>query len=461
MLEAVTLVTFAAMLAAGIVYNLPLLALLLMGWLLFFDYGLMRGHDMGSLMRMSSQGLESVGSVLLLFALIGALTASWRAAGTIPAITCWSVHVVTPGTLVVASFLLCCVMSVLTGSSFAASATTGVICMTIATSMGANPLLVGGAIVSGSFLGDQCSPMSSSASLVAGITETNLFDNVGRMVRTGVVPFVACVLLYAVLGMETSSHAEVPSEVVTGVTQAFRSFDLSPVVLLPVVLVFALCLMRVNVRITMLVSLASAMAICVFVQHMSVPALLRAMLVGFRAADPAVARLANGGGIASMADIAAIVAVASTYSGLFEGTGLLEDMGDAVSRLSERTTPFVGVLLTSALTAAIACDQVVAIMLVRQLCDRCEGAPKALALDMETSVTLMPALIPWSTSCVGIMAFTGMPAGSVACAFLPMLVPAWTLALSLWQHAHPAFVDGRAAQAMGLTDEDDQRRLAA
>ena len=461
MLETATLITFATMLAAGIFYNLPLLVLLVLGWLLFFDYGLVRGHDMGSLMRMSSKGLHNVGPILLLFALIGALTASWRAAGTIPAITCWSVRVVTPSTLVVASFLLCCVMSMLTGSSFAAAATTGVICMTIARSMDANLMLVGGAIISGSFFGDHCSPMSGSASLVAGITGTSLFDNVGRMVRTGTVPFAACILLYGTAGKATASCDAVPAEVIESVTQAFRSFELVPIVLLPIALVFMLCLLRVNVRATMLASLVTAMGTCVFVQHMSVTSLLRALLVGYHAADPAVSRLADGGGITSMAEIAAIVAVASTYSGLFEGTGLLEDMGSAVSKLAERTTPFVGVLVTSIATAAIACDQVVAIMLVRQLCDRCERASSALALDLEESVTLMPALIPWSTSCVGIVAFTGMPVTSVLCAFLPLLVPTWTLALSLWQHAHPAFVDGDIAAALGLTEADDLRRLAA
>jgi NhaC family Na+:H+ antiporter len=161
-----------------------------------------------------------------------------------------------------------------------------------------------------------------------------------------------------------------------------------------------------------------------------------------------------------MAELSVIVAVASTYAGLFEGTGLLAGLESTVTSLARHTTPFVGVLATSVFTTAIACDQVLAIMLVRQLCDGCERASSALALDMESSVTLIPALIPWSTSCVGIVAFTGMPMASVCCAFLPMLVPAWTLAISLWQHEHPAFVDGPTAKAMGLTVEDDVRRLA-
>ncbi len=89
------------------------------------------------------------------------------------------------------------------------------------------------------------------------------------------------------------------------------------------------------------------------------------------------------------------------------------------------------------------------------------GMLRTAVVPASESVTLMPALIPWSTSCVGIVAFTGMPVTSVLCAFLPLLVPTWTLALSLWQHAHPTFVDGDIAQALGLTEADDLRRLAA
>ena len=236
--------------------------------------------------------------------------------------------------------------------------------------------------------------------------------------------------------------------------QAFRSFDLSPVVFAPVVVVFVLCALRVNVKLTMLVSLVVASSICIFVQGMAPAALAQALVDGYHAADPAIARLADGGGVVSMGEVAAVVAVASTYAGLFSGTGLVDGLGRVVSELSERTTPFVGVLVTSVATAAIACDQVVAIMLVRQLCERCERANVALALDLESSVAIIPAVIPWSTSVVSIAAFTGIPTKSVLFAFLPLLVPAWCLVISLWQRSHPDFIDSRAAQVMGLVMEN-------
>ena len=68
-----------------------------------------------------------------------------------------------PEVILLASFLLNCGISVLTGTSFGTAATIGVICMSMGVSEGANPLLLGGAILSGAFFGDRCSPFSTSA----------------------------------------------------------------------------------------------------------------------------------------------------------------------------------------------------------------------------------------------------------------------------------------------------------
>lgn len=460
MLETMVLGLFVAMLMTGMLLGLPLTVALVLGWVLFFDYGLLRGFDMGELARMSLRGVRSCASVLALFVVIGALTASWRAAGTIPAITCLSSTLVEPSTLVLTAFLLCSAMSTLTGSSFASAATTGVICMSIANAMDANAILVGGAILSGCFFGDRCSPLSSSAALVASLTKSDLFANIDRMARTGVVPLALCLVLYgvsgALVGVPHAASAAQPD-----LASAFsRSFVLSPVVMLPVVVVLVLSIAKVDVKVAMLASMGVALALCISVQGMSPSEVPHLLVWGYQSPDPTIGRLANGGGIVSMADIALVVGVASTYSGIFEGTGLLEGLRDYANQVAQRSTPFVCVLACSIACSVIACDQVVAIMLTSQLCEGVEREGSALALDLENSVVVIPALVPWSTSCVGIVAFVGMPIASVWCAFLCMLVPAWTLAISLWQSRHPAFVETAAAQALGLTEADDVRRLA-
>jgi AGCS family alanine or glycine:cation symporter len=69
----------------------------------------------------------------------------------------------------------------------------GVICATMANTMGIDLVLVGGAMLSGVYFGDRCSPVSTSALLVAELTGTNIFQNIKGMIRTALVPF-ACLL---------------------------------------------------------------------------------------------------------------------------------------------------------------------------------------------------------------------------------------------------------------------------
>ena len=455
MVEFGVLGAFAIMLVVTMGMGMPLWGSLALGLLLFMGYGIYRGHTLRELGRMGLSGVKTIGGVLSLLVIIGMITATWRAAGTIPAIVCLSTRLISPRLYLLVAFLLCSGMSMLMGTSFGASATMGVICMTIARAMGVNPALAGGAILAGAYCGDRCSPMSSSASVVATITGSDLFDNVNRMIRTGAVPFAASCVLYAVVGSLTAGSGMVPD-----VAQAFvRVFDLSPVVLLPAVVVVILSCLKVDVHKTMLVSLALALAICVGVQGIPVRDLPALLWGGFRVADPELSHMVDGGGIVTMVEIVVIIAIAASYAGLFEGTGLIRGMRGVVNGVSRRYTPFVGVLATSVFTSIISCEQTLAVMLTQQLCGEVEGNGSALALDLENSVVVVSALAPWSIGCAAILSFVSAPAASVLWAFLLYLIPAWTLVLSWHERRDPAFVDSAAGHFFGLAAHDDARRF--
>ena len=455
MVEFGVLGAFAVMLVVTMGMGMPLWGSLALGLLLFGGYGIYRGHSLRELGRMGLSGVKTIGGVLSLLVIIGMITATWRASGTIPAIVCLSTRLISPRLYLLVAFLLCSGMSMLMGTSFGASATMGVICMTIARAMGVNPALAGGAILAGAYCGDRCSPMSSSASVVATITGSDLFDNVNRMIRTGAVPFAASCMLYAVVGSLTAGSGMVPD-----VAQAFvRVFDLSPVVLLPAVVVVILSCLKVDVHKTMLVSLALALAICVGVQGIPVRDLPALLWGGFRVADPELSHMVDGGGIVTMVEIVVIIAIVASYAGLFEGTGLIRGMRGVVNGVSRRYTPFVGVLATSVFTSIISCEQTLAVMLTQQLCGEVEGNGSALALDLENSVVVVSALAPWSIGCAAILSFVSAPAASVLWAFLLYLIPAWTLVLSWHERRDPAFVDSAAGHFFGLAAHDDARRF--
>lgn len=70
-----------------------------------------------------------------------------------------------PSIMLLASFLLCSLVSFLTGTAFGTAATMGVICRTMAKSMNVSDILAGGAILAGIYFGDRCSPVSGLPAL--------------------------------------------------------------------------------------------------------------------------------------------------------------------------------------------------------------------------------------------------------------------------------------------------------
>ena len=177
MLELAVLGSFCACLMALVALGAPVLVPLAIGFLLFCGYGIARGHSVRDVLGMALDGISGARGVLESFMLIGILTALWRAAGTISEVVMLATPFVTPAMAPLAVFLLTGAMSFLMGTAFGTAATMGVVCMTIATSMGASSLLCGGAVLAGSYFGDRCSPMSSSALLVRSVTHTTLGQN--------------------------------------------------------------------------------------------------------------------------------------------------------------------------------------------------------------------------------------------------------------------------------------------
>ena len=166
MAELVTMALFCAALIACIITNISIVPALLAGVVMFLIHGKITGHKFATMLSKGFATMRAASIVAVTFVLIGLLTTLWRAAGTVPFIVANTSSLVRPHVVILLAFLLNCLMSLLTGSSFATAATMGVITMTLGTSMQVSPVFLGGAILSGVYFGDRCSPVSTSAQLV-------------------------------------------------------------------------------------------------------------------------------------------------------------------------------------------------------------------------------------------------------------------------------------------------------
>ena len=424
-MEVLTIGIFCALLIICIITGKSILYALLAGLIIFSLYGKKQGYSWRQISRMALQGAWKVKNILLTFILIGMLTALWRQAGTIPAIICYTVRLIKPSTFLLMTFLLNCLISVLTGTALGTAATIGVVCATMASALGIPSWMTGGALLSGVYFGDRCSPVSTSALLVAELTETGIYTNIQNMIKSALAPFTITCILYLTVSIQLHGKTEMPD-----LGHAFGSeFRLSWIALLPAAVILLLSVMQAGVKIAMIASIVTAIPVCIGLQNMAFTELPELLLNGFHSTDVAVAAMLNGGGITSMLKVGAIVCISSSYSGIFQATGILNGFQKMVCLLANRTKPYFAVLVTSILTSVMACNQTLAIMLTGQLCSRTEPDKLRFANNLEDSAVIIAPLVPWSIACAVPLTAAGAPGYSVLFAVFLYLLPLCDLVL--------------------------------
>lgn len=370
---------------------------LLLGLAAFSISAYFRGYSLPDLLAMMLKGSRQSLLVIRIFVLIGIITAVWRACGTIPFIVYYGIAYLSEQYFVLSAFILSSLMSFLLGTSFGTVGTIGVILMVLARSGHVDINVATGAIIAGAYFGDRCSPMSSSANLVAVLTRTRLYLNLANMLKSSVLPFLAACAGYAYFSLRHPLIAE-DNPIVAAIPQAF---DLNPVALTPALLILALAALQIDVKISMGISSLAGMAIAVFVQQVSPAELLGYITTGYRLkqAGP-LSEVMQGGGLLSMVQVSLIVLISSAYSGLFAGTGLLRDIGRAYELISRKVGIYAGTVVTSFATAAFGCNQTLAVMLTHQVTQGAYEKKRLsryrLALDLENTVIVISVLIPWN-----------------------------------------------------------------
>ena len=421
-MEFIVLGLFCIALLTCVVTGVSVIYALLIGLILFCAYGKLNGLTAKQIIFLLFSGVKTAGNILTVLLMIGILTALWRAGGTIPVIICYASRLIRPGTVILVSFLLNCAVSFLTGTAFGTAATMGVVCAAMGASFGTNPVILGGAIISGSFFGDRCSPVSTSALLVSSLTDTSIFNNIKKMTVSAVIPFVLSCVFYTAAGLFSNPGGAVPD-----LKEVFSNeLNLHLCAVIPAVLILLLSAFKVKVKITMAVSIAASVLVCLLIQNMSIVSIVKTAAFGFSARTDDASALLNGGGAVSMLRVMVIVGISASYSGIFRETDLLTSSKNKLTSLSRRISPFGSIVVTGVISAMISCNQTLAIMLTHQLCGDLEPDSSEFAIDLEDSAVVVAPLIPWSIAGAVPLASVGAPGISLLAACYLYLIPICT-----------------------------------
>lgn len=423
---------FAVFITATIITvatGVSIIIALLIGLASFLILGINMDYKAKDLGRMCIDGVKESAIVIQVLSIIGFITAIWRVSGTITTFAYYGMKFITPYLFLIIVFVLTCVLSYALGTSFGVAGTIGVIFMTLARSGGVDPVITAGVIISGIYFGDRCSPVSSSANMVAAVTKTKIYDNVKLMMRTSIVPLGITLAIYTVLSVMNPLKQIDPS-----VSKFFENeFSLSMITLIPAAIMLILPLLKVDLIKAMLLSIGSGVLIAWKIEKVSLILILKTGIFGYSAADMGMsadsnmAAILNGGGLVSMLEVVIIVTIAGAYSGLFSGTGMLYDIQDKLQIVCEKRGRYFAMFCTSACISLLFSMQIVASLLCADLLEKpylnTGGTKEELAIDIENSVILMSNMIPWGIGCYVPLAFLGADLMSMAYAVYIYILP--------------------------------------
>ena len=418
----ITISLFSLSLIICLLLKFSIVYALIIGYIIFISYGLIKGYNLKVLVKKSFEGMLTVKNILLVFILIGMITALWRASGTIAFIVYMGSKLISPSILILITFLLCAMLSLLIGTSLGTAATIGVICFSIGKTMGINPYYIGGAVLSGIYFGDRCSPMSTSALLISELTKTNLYTNIKMMIKTSIIPFIVTCVFYLFLGFKSTI---LPVSV--DITEIFKqNYNLNIMVIIPAILIIILSLLKINVKKTMLISIVVSFIIAMFIQKESVVSLIKYCIFGYNNSNQELNLMMKGGGILSMINVGLIVGISSSYSGIFKETKILVPLKEYLKGFSEKTSNYFVIFLSSIISGAIACNQSLGIILTNELSEELVDKQER-AIILENTVVLLAGLIPWNTAMVVPLRTLDVGIMSGFFAFYLYFLPLWNL----------------------------------
>lgn len=318
------------------------------------------GHSYNQLMDAVMERLGGLMEVVLIIFSIGIFIAAMVFSGTIPTIIYYMVSVINPNFMIVLSFLVTGIVAVLIGTSWGTAGTVGIVMLSIASSMGVSMPMVAGAVISGAHVGQLLSPMSDTTNVAANLAQTPTMNLIKRISYYSIPVVIFAVVIYTVLGFAGgASGADVDEALL--IRQEIKSvFNVNPLVILPMVLVFVMTFKKQPIIKSLLISAMVAIIFGTVFNGFSIWKGLDALFNGFdfqvvtglepEGYSEIFMTLVNRGGVMGMISSALLAIAATCYGGVMIKIGAVNVVAEV---LFGKVKSRIGLVFSSIAVAGI------------------------------------------------------------------------------------------------------------
>ncbi|EIM30241.1 Na+/H+ antiporter NhaC family protein [Microvirga lotononidis] len=410
----------------------PLQVALILAAMIAALIGLGNGHRWEDVEAVGRRGMASMVGVTYILLATGALIGTWNLSGTIPTLVFYGLRLFHPDWFYLAAAMSCAVLAFSIGSTWATAGTVGVGLMGLATLVGVSPVITAGAVISGTFFGAKLSPRSPSTVLVAELTGNTMPTHLCYQAKTSAPTFILAIVIFAILGLADGTDGAGDAVIASELAALDTLFRITPLNLLPLVLLFALSAFGVPASLAIMAAALFAglmapvlqpNAVLTFVgsTDLGTPAAFlkgvwQAMATGYQANSgiPAVDGLLTRGGMDSMLMTIWLILGALTYGSLLKEFGLLSKLVMPTIRMSRTPAQLIAAVAVTAFALnVIVGDRYVAVILPARLFrDEFErrGIPgTSLSHTIADAGTVTSPLVPWNSCGAYMAAVLGIP----------------------------------------------------
>lgn len=367
---------------------------------------------------------------------VGMIIGVWIASGTVPTLIYYGLKVLSPEIFLAASMVLCAVVSVSLGTSWGTVGTVGLALMGIGSGFDIPMYWTAGAVVSGAFFGDKISPLSDTTNLAPAVTGTNIFDHIRNMLPTTVPAMLIALVIYLVMGFMLIGSEQASFDKIDTITTALNeSFYISPVLLIPAVLVIILAMNKVAPIPALFFGTLAGGALAMMAQGAGLHDIFTYANSGYSISTgiSEIDSLLNRGGIQSMMWTISLILIALAFGGALERTGCLQSI---IMAIRSKVRTFAGLqtsaISTSFATNIVAGDPYLSIALPgRMFAPAYRGMGYStlnLSRATEEGGTLLSPLIPWNAGGAFVITALGLGIGGgdiTNLLYIPLAFACW------------------------------------
>lgn len=363
------------------------------------------------------ENIKSTAGAILILLMVGALAGTWLISGIIPTMIYYGLQLLNPTIFLAACVVICAIISVATGSSWTTSATVGIALIGIGNTLGINPGMTAGAVLSGAYFGDKLSPLSDTTNLAPAMAGTDLFTHIKYMTYTTVPTISVTLIVFIILGLNINT-AEIP-DVSEQLTAISNTFNIKPWLLAVPAIVILLIIKKVSPLVALLTgTLLGGLAALIF-QPQIITSIAGTDVIDFKSGYKGVMDaitvgasvetdskelndLFSSSGMAGMLNTIWLIICAMAFGGVMDAIGALSKISEVLLRVAKSVFGLFASTVASCLTLNIAAsDQYLAIVVPGKMFKKAyedKGlAPENLSRTLEDAGTVTSVLIPWNT----------------------------------------------------------------